>query len=175
MIVGVQIYVKLNFSLHLTNIFKSAANQLITLMRRNNFLYFEGKHKICCFLADDINMNSLDYWTSSIVKQFFNLSFQNDLTPLTNRPTRVSRTSATCIDQILRNSFVDSIIVSRIIKADRSDHFEIFCSIKVNEKYHSNDVTTLKRDKNKDTVSDFKYPLKFQVCFKNCCLDGCIE
>ena len=128
-----------------------------------------------CFLADDININSLDYSTSSIVKQFFDLSFQNDLTPFINRPARVSRTSATCIDQILRNSFVDSIIVSGIIKADRSNHFAIFCSIKVNEKYHSNDVTTFKRDKNEDIVSDFKYPLKFQVCFKNCCLDGCIE
>ena len=47
MIVGVQIYGKLNFSLHVTNICKSAGNQLIALMRRNNFLCFKGKHKIC--------------------------------------------------------------------------------------------------------------------------------
>ena len=105
------------------------------------------------FLAIDINMNSLDYSTNSIAKQILNLSYKNGLTHLINQPTRVSRTSATCIDQILMNNLV-------IIKTDISDHFEIFCTIKSNEKYHSNNVTTFKRDKNKDTLSDFKYLLK---------------
>ena len=98
-------------------------------------------------------MNSLDYSTNSIAKQILNLSYKNGLTHLINRPTRVSRTSVTCIDQILTNNLV-------IIKTDISDHFEIFSTIKSNEKYHSNNVTTFKRDQNKDTLSDFKYLLK---------------
>ena len=102
------------------------------------------------FLASDININWLDYSTSSIVKQFFNLSFQNGLKPLIIRPIRVSRTSATCIDQILTNSFVDSETMLGVRKTGISDHFAIFCTIKLNEKYHSNNVTTLKRNMNKD-------------------------
>ena len=61
------------------------------------------------FLTDDININLLDYSTNSIVRQFVNLSFQNGLTPLINRPTRFFQTSAKCIDQILTN-------ISRILK-----------------------------------------------------------
>ena len=85
------------------------------------------------FLAGDINIDSLNYLTNSIVKQFFNLSFKNDLTPLSlliNRPTRVSRTSATSIDQMVTNIFMDSEIMSGIIKTDIIDHFAIFCTIK---------------------------------------------
>ena len=86
------------------------------------------------FPAVDININSLDYSSNSIVKQFFNLYFQNGLTLLINRPTRVSRANATCIDQILRNSLIDSEIMPGIIKRDISDHFSIFCTRKANAK-----------------------------------------
>ena len=42
-LLGVQLDDKLNFSLHVRNICKSAANQLSALIRLNNFLCFEGK------------------------------------------------------------------------------------------------------------------------------------
>ena len=40
---GIQLDEKLNFSLHVSNICKSATNQLSALIRLNNFLCFEGK------------------------------------------------------------------------------------------------------------------------------------
>ena len=42
-ILGIQLDDKPNFSLHVSNICKSAANQLSSLIRLNNFLCFEGK------------------------------------------------------------------------------------------------------------------------------------
>ena len=42
-LLGVQLDDKLNFSLHVNNICKSAANQLSALIRLNNFLCFAGK------------------------------------------------------------------------------------------------------------------------------------
>ena len=39
----VQLDDKLNFSLHVSNICRSAAKQLSTLIKLNNFLCFEGK------------------------------------------------------------------------------------------------------------------------------------
>ena len=42
-LLGVQLDDKLNFSLHVSNICKSPANQLSALIRLNNFLCFEGK------------------------------------------------------------------------------------------------------------------------------------
>ena len=45
-LLGVQIGHKLNFNLHITNICKSAANQLNTLIRLNQFLSFEAKKEL---------------------------------------------------------------------------------------------------------------------------------
>ena len=42
-LLNVQLDDKLNFSLHVSNICKSPANQLSALIRLNNFLCFEGK------------------------------------------------------------------------------------------------------------------------------------
>ena len=42
-LLDIQLDDKLNFSLHVSNICKSAANQLSALIRLNNFLCFEGK------------------------------------------------------------------------------------------------------------------------------------
>ena len=42
-LLGLQLDDKLSFSLHVSNICKSAANQLSALKRLNNFLCFEGK------------------------------------------------------------------------------------------------------------------------------------
>ena len=42
-LLGVQLDDKLNYSLHFSNIFKSAPNQLNALIRLNNYLCFEGK------------------------------------------------------------------------------------------------------------------------------------
>ena len=113
------------------------------------------------FLAGD-NIDSLDYLTNSIVKQFFNLSFKNGVTPLSlliNRPTRVSRTSATCIDQMLTIIFMDSEIMSGIIKTDIIDHFAIFFTIKTNEKYPPM-TSRLSKEIWMKTISDSKYLVK---------------
>ena len=59
---------------------------------------------------------------------------------------------------------MDSEIISGIIKTDIEDNFANFCTIKANQKYHSNNVTTFKRDINKDTIGDFKYLLKIITC-----------
>ena len=84
------------------------------------------------FFAGDINMNSLDYSTSTIVRQYL-------------------RRSETCIDEILTNSFMDFEIMSGIIKTDISDHCAILGAIKVNGRYQSNNVI------NKGKIYNFKY------------------
>ena len=43
-----------------------------------------------------------------------------------NRPTRVTKLSATVIDNILTNTIIDSHIQIGIIKNDVSDHFDVF-------------------------------------------------
>ena len=78
------------------------------------------------FLVGELNINSLDYSRNTYVCNFFNFVFQNGIFPVINRPTRVTKSSATIIDHILTNTITDSHNQSRIIKTDISDHFAFF-------------------------------------------------
>ena len=78
------------------------------------------------FLVGDLNLNSLDYASSTPVKNFFNLAFENGIFPVINRPTRVTWASATAIDHILTNTIMDQDLQNGIIKLGISDHFLIF-------------------------------------------------
>ena len=74
------------------------------------------------YLIGDFNLNLLDYSTNTKVKNFINLLFQHGLMPLINKPTRVTRRSATLIDLIITNQFHNSLCTTGIIKTQISDH-----------------------------------------------------
>ena len=48
------------------------------------------------------------------------------LIPTINKPTRVTRNTATAIDHIITNSVINAEFKTGIIKTDISDHFPIF-------------------------------------------------
>ena len=54
------------------------------------------------------------------------LQFQNSLTPLISKPTRVTRTNAIAIEYILTNAFLNKHIKTGIIKNEILYHFPIF-------------------------------------------------
>ena len=54
--------------------------------------------------------------------------------PTVNKPTRVTGKTATAIDYILTNSFIDTTIKTGIINSDVSDHFPI-CLLFPQKKY----------------------------------------
>ena len=78
------------------------------------------------FFVGDLNINSLDYLINTNVCDFFNLIFQNGIFPLINRPTRITKSSATIIDHVLTNTIIESEVKSGIIKTNISDHFAVF-------------------------------------------------
>ena len=131
----------------------SFKDHLKTIMSKNSLT---NKH---VFITGDFNINSLDYSPNEHVKDFFDASFQNYFVPLINRPTRVTRKSATCIDHILTNSFIDSEIEAGIFKNDMSDHFPVFCNIKANVSTNSYKTIIYKRIFNEEPFDDFKYLL----------------
>ena len=55
-----------------------------------------------------------------------NFMFSKGSLSVINKPTRVTKTSASCIDHIYINSYFNHDIMSGIIKTDLSDHFPIF-------------------------------------------------
>ena len=52
-------------------------------------------------------------------------SNKNSMIPIINKPTRVARQSATAVDHILKNCFVNFDFKTAIFKCDISDHFPI--------------------------------------------------
>ena len=96
------------------------------------------------------------YETDSNIKTFLNLIFQNGLVPVINKPTGVTRTSATTIDHIITNTFTNSKLSTGIIKTDISDHFPNFliCG-KTEIDTYSETTNIFKRYINEDSINNF--------------------
>ena len=60
-------------------------------------------------VAGDFNLNLLDHDKNKKVGDFFNLIYQNRMIPTINKPTRVTKKTATAVDHIIINSFVENI------------------------------------------------------------------
>ena len=116
---------------------------------------FKGQEKQI-FLARDVDINSLDYSRNTIVRDFFDIAFQKSIFPVINRPTRVTKTSATIIDHILTNSIIDSLLHSGIVKTDISDHFAVFCLLKTNFEQSNIKNIIVKRGINEAIIKHFK-------------------
>ena len=76
--------------------------------------------------------------------------------PIINKPTRVTRKTATAIDHILTNSFIDTTIKSGIIKSDVLDHLPISLSIPSEKVSVENEIVYIyKRIINDETIEAF--------------------
>ena len=67
-----------------------------------------------------------DYIKNKKVVKFMNLTFEYGLVPVIDKPTRVTKNTATAIDHIVTNSLLHRAINTGTIKLDISDHFPIF-------------------------------------------------
>lgn len=78
-------------------------------------------------MLGNFNLNFLDCSTSSNVKQFLNITFQNILISIIDKPKRVTDTNATLINPILTKPFlIDGKRFIDIVKSDISVYFPIF-------------------------------------------------
>ena len=59
--------------------------------------------------------------------------FSHNMIPTINRPTRVTRNTATAIDHFITNTAVDTEFKSEIIQTDLSDRFLIMFGLKADE------------------------------------------
>lgn len=82
----------------------------------------EGK---VCFLLGDFNINLFHSESHSLTADFLNMLYTNSLYPLITKPTRVTASSATLIDNIFTNS-LNNVWKSGVFYSDISDHFPVF-------------------------------------------------
>jgi len=84
----------------------------------------ENKH---IYLAGDFNINLLNINNHKPSSDFIEILFSNALFPSINRPTRITQSSATIIDNIFVNNLINKTVTSGILANPVSDHFPVFC------------------------------------------------
>ena len=93
-------------------------SNIVNIVRREN--------KTCYFLGD-YNINILNYESHAQTAQFVDMMSSNGFLPLITRPSRVTATSATLIDNIFTNNIGDiNNSVQGLFITDISDHFPVF-------------------------------------------------
>lgn len=83
---------------------------------------FENK---LSYLMGDFNINILNSDSHQPTNDFINLMTSNSLYPLISKPTRITNSSATLIDNIFTNN-LEYNMVSGIFYVDLSDHLPVF-------------------------------------------------
>ena len=94
----------------------------------SNILDQIGTHKKKVYLMGDYNINLLNSGTHEHISEFVDILYSNEFLPLISRPTRITSTSATLIDNIMTNcldNFYNSYI-NGILVTDISDNFPVF-------------------------------------------------
>ena len=84
------------------------------------------KEKTKCYIMGDFNINLLNVENHEPSNTFLNLLYANSFVPMITKPTRITKTSFTIIDNIFTNdlSSVDGTKYG-ILFSDISDHFPI--------------------------------------------------
>ena len=117
-------------------------------------------NKLFC-AAGDFNLNVLDYNKNEKVTKFLNLTSEYGFVPVINKPTRVTKNTATAIYHLITNSLLQRTINTGILKLDISDHFPIFLIAKTEKKMTpEGKVQITKRLINNKTKEKFKNALQ---------------
>jgi exonuclease III len=108
----------------------------------NNILSTINKEKKLCYLMGDFNLNLLNVNLDKKSTEFFNTMQSYLYMPLINKPTRLSNTCSSIIDNIFTNNVTseDNVETSGILYSDISDHFPIFHILKY-------DISSTKKEK----------------------------
>jgi hypothetical protein len=94
------------------------------------------------YLIGDLNMNCFQYNDDNKIKNFYDAIFETGSVTLINRPTRVTKNTATLIDNIITTDIFNHNIQKGIIKTDISDHFPLF--LKINKTNTERNINTKK-------------------------------
>ena len=110
-----------------------------------NNTFSQGKVSAKAFhIADNFNLNLLDHVANRSVQNFLSLVYQNGMIPTINKPTRVSRKTATAIDHILTSCFTETVFKTAVFKSDISDHFPICFLVSLSSTQRENKTAIIK-------------------------------
>ena len=78
------------------------------------------------YIVGDFNINLLNAESNLLTSSFLDLIFSLNYMPLINKPTRVTNSTATIIDNIFSNNYQNTESFNGILVSDISDHYPVF-------------------------------------------------
>lgn len=119
----------------------------------------EHEHK-SCYLMGDYNVNLLNAETHSTTGLFLQSLYSFNYVPLITKPTRLTASSATIIDNIFTNVINFGCAFHGILFSDITDHFPIFYVQENRETVYSSPAEVTKRNFSKSNFNKFSDSLK---------------
>lgn len=132
-----------------TNMFINTLTDILSEAYEQKFL--------AIYIFGDVNIDLLKY-SDTCVTEYCNLLYSFSLFPMTTKPTRITDSTKTLIDQIWTTQVEDN-VGNYIVLTDISDHYPIFSHFKHNEIIHPPTFIT-KRFINDDALLNFNYNLQ---------------
>ena len=78
-----------------------------------------------CYISGDFNFDLLKFDLNDTINDFLSKFYDHNMFPLIDRPTRITSSSATLLDNIFCNCFTHK-IKSGVLISDLTDHYPIF-------------------------------------------------
>ena len=113
-------------------------------LSKNKSVYFVGDFNL------DMNMRH----SNTKINNYYNVIYQKGYIQLINKPTRITRESATVIDQIVTKEF-KSKIKTGIFKCDISDHFPIFLISQKCDNIYAKKIEKITRQIDEKSIENF--------------------
>ena len=138
-------------------VYRAPDNNLTTFVKDfDEVLDKITKENKLCYIMGDFNVNIMNYQTNNLTGEFLDSMYSDLLSPLINRPTRITSHTATLIDNIITNN-IDADSVNGLLFSDISDHLPIF-SIWFDDNFISNHDKSVYyfRDKSEHNVNKFR-------------------
>ena len=123
---------------------------LVKLSKENKVIY----------LCGDFNADLLKYENINNYRKFYDLLTSYGIFPMILLPTRVTKDSATIVDNIFTNNLTNPIL-SGNIETDISDHYSQFLLVK-NQKIDVKNITIYKRDYSTFSEKSFRDDVSIQ-------------
>ena len=120
----------------------------------------EKKH---FYVMGDFNIELLKTDSHRLIHDYLEFIYSHSMLPTIYKPTRITATTATCIDNILTNN--EDIIQSTILISDITDHFPTILSSNldvVKQKICENEFV-YKRNHCDDNINKFKQTLRCKM------------
>lgn len=135
-------------------------NQKDFLREYKSFLdYVYSRKPYGVFLGMDHNLDLLKSATHYNTQEFLNTILENGLIPTINRPTRITHSSATLIDNVIVSQNFGGKYHSSILIDDMSDHLPCITILENFQRLNRTKITITSRDTRKSQIEKLKQSL----------------